>query len=124
MALWLRCHAPLCVAFQSACGAGFRRGGGCSWGEAGVVARGAMEAFALIRALGHPLYPASKVWLGRMPVWLVAGLVWSVTRNRSFRELLATGRLEGQALTDAMLAAAASVTPPVRMARIAAMRPH
>ena len=123
MTLWLRCHAPLCVAFQSVCGAGQRRGGGCSWGEARVVARGVKAAFALIRALGHPVYPASKAWLSRSPVWLFAGLLWGISRNRPFRELLATGRLEGRALTDAMLAAAATASPTVQVARIEAMRP-
>lgn len=123
MPLWLRCHAPLCIAFQSVCTAGERRGGGCSWGEARVAARGVHAAFALIRALGRPVYPTAKAWLSRSPVWLVAGLFWGVSRNRPFRELLATGRLEGRALTDAMLAAAATAAPAVPVARIEAMRP-
>ena len=31
MPLWLRCHVPLCVAFESVAVAGERRGGGASW---------------------------------------------------------------------------------------------
>jgi 2-dehydropantoate 2-reductase len=34
MQLWLRCHVPLCVAFESVSVAGERRRGGASWGEA------------------------------------------------------------------------------------------
>ena len=123
MPLWLRCHAPLCVAFQSACGAGERRRGGCNWSEARVVARGVVEAFALIRALGYRVYPASKARLSRSPVWLLAGLMWGITRNRAFRELLASGRLEGRALTDAMIAAADGSKQAVQLSRIEAMRP-
>ncbi len=123
MPLWLRCHTPLCVAFQSACAAGERRRGGCSWGEARVVARGVVEAFALIRALGYRVYPASKARLSRSPVWLLAGLMWGITRNRAFRELLASGRLEGRALTDAMIAAADGSKRAVQLSRIEAMRP-
>jgi 2-dehydropantoate 2-reductase len=123
MPLWLRCHAPLCVAFQSACCAGENRRGGCSWGEARVVARGVKAAFDLIRAMGYSTYPASKTMLSRAPIWLVAGLFWAVTRNRSFRELLATGRLEACALIDSMLSAATGSTRGVQIARIEAMRP-
>ena len=32
MPLWLRCHVPLCVAFESVSISGQRRGGGASWG--------------------------------------------------------------------------------------------
>ena len=34
MPLWLRCHAPMCVAFEGVALAGERRGGGASWREA------------------------------------------------------------------------------------------
>ena len=123
MPLWLRCHTPLCVAFQSVCSAGERRRGGCNWSEARAVAGGVKAAFALIRALGYRLYPTSKARLSRAPVWLLAGLLWGISRYRPFRELLASGRLEGRALTDAMLSAATGSKPVVRVARIAAMRP-
>jgi 2-dehydropantoate 2-reductase len=121
--LWLRCHAPLCVAFQSVSSAGERRGGGCSWSEAWTVAGGVKEAFALIRALSYRIYPKSKARLSSAPVWLLAGLLWAISRHRPFRDLLASGKLEGRALTDAMLSAATGSKQVVRIARIAAMRP-
>ena len=121
MPLWLRCHVPLCVAFESVSFAGVQRGGGASWAEALVVARGVHASYALIEALGYPLYPKSKRRLDRLPSWTVAAMFWSMSRVRSFRELLATGQAEANALVDAMLAAARPTT--VRTAAIEAMRP-
>ena len=123
MTLWLRCHTPMCVAFESISVAGVRRGGGASWAEAMVVARGVQECFALIRGLGYPLYPASKARIAGLPAPVLAALLWAVSRIRSFRELLATGEAECRALTDALLAAAPRARPPVRTARIAALSP-
>lgn len=40
MPLWLRCHVPLCVAFESVSIAGVRRGGGASWRVASTRASG------------------------------------------------------------------------------------
>ena len=123
MPLWLRCHAPLCVAFESASVAGQRRVGGASWGESMVLAHGMHECFALIKALGHPLYPRGKARLAALPAWVLAAMLWSLSRVRSFRELLATGANECRALVDVMTAAAPRATPPVQTARIEAMKP-
>ena len=123
MPLWLRGHAPLCIAFQSVCVAGRRRGGGCKWGEAEIVARGVRESYVLIRALGYRVHPALKARISGAPTWLLAGLLWGLSRIRSFRELLATGGEEGRALTDALVAAAAGSKARVRVALIEAMRP-
>ena len=48
MLLWLRCHAPMCVAFESVSVAGVRRGGGATWAESMIFARGLQESFTLI----------------------------------------------------------------------------
>ena len=123
MLLWLRGHVPLCVAFESVSFAGMRRGGGASWRESMVLARGTQESFALIQRLGYKLYPRSNSWLKASPAFVVAGLLWSVSRIRSFRELLATGVAECRALVDVMIAAAPRAKPPVATARIEAMKP-
>ena len=60
MLLWLRCHVPFCVAFESVSAAGVRRGGGASWGEALSLARGVRASFGLIKALGYSIYPQAK----------------------------------------------------------------
>ncbi len=123
MLLWLRCHAPLCVAFESVSVVGVRRGGGASWGESMVTARGVRESFTLIQRLGHRVYPRGKSWLNRSPIWVVAAMLWFISRITTFRELLATGVVECRALVDAMLAVAPQTYPPVKAALIAAMKP-
>ena len=64
-----------------------------------------------------------KSRLSRSPIWVVAGLLWSVSRIASFRELLATGVVECNALVDAMLTACPKADPPVHHDLIAAMKP-
>jgi 2-dehydropantoate 2-reductase len=123
MLLWLRCHAPLCIAFESVSVAGVRRGSGASWDESMVLARGVREGFALIRGLGYPIYPSGKLLMARSPAWGVASILWAMSRIGSFRELLATGAGECRALVDALVAAAPRANPPVRTARIEAMKP-
>ena len=124
MLLWLRCHVPLCVAFESVSVAGMRRGGGASWGEALVLARGVRASFALIKGLGYDVYPKTKKRIARSPVPLVAAMLWGLSRVRSFRELLATGRAECCALVDAMVAATPHSKTSVDAMAIHAMRPQ
>ncbi len=123
MALWLRCHVPLCVAFESVSVAGKRRGGGASWGEATVLARGLHESFALIRSLGHRIYPRGKMLLDRSPTVVTAAMLWSLSRVGPFRDLLATGESECRTLVDAMLAAGPQTVAPVGLDAIKAMKP-
>jgi 2-dehydropantoate 2-reductase len=123
MPLWLRCHVPLCVAFESVSAAGEQRGGGASWGEAMMIALGVRESFALIRGLGHPIYPRAKVRIASAPSGVVAAALWVMSRIRPFRELLATGKNECRALVGVMTAAAPRAKPPVAVAKIQAMRP-
>lgn len=123
MPLWLRCHAPLCVAFESVSVAGLRRGGGASWGEALVLARGMQASFKLIEALGYDLYPRTKRRMARSPAAALAAMLWFMSRIRSFRELLATGKAECCALVDDMVVAASYAKKPVPVAAIAAMKP-
>lgn len=111
MSLWLRCHVPICIAMESICVAGQRRGGGASWSESRVAARGLHSGFTIVKALGYSLYPASKSRLGSWPVALLACMLWAISRVRSFRELLATGLAECCALADALAAAASNSTP-------------
>ena len=123
MLLWLRCHVPLGAAFESVCVTGMQRGGGASWRDSVVVARGARDSWTLIQRLGYPVYPGGKAFLHTSPTWLLAGLLWSMSRIRSFRELLATGAGECHALIDALVASASSVNPTISVKHIAAMRP-
>lgn len=123
MPLWLRCHAPLCVAFESVCVAGKRRGGGASWGEALVLARGIHASFKLLKALGYPVYPRGKKLIDNSPARGVAAMLWSMSRIRSFRELLATGEAECRALVDTMVAAVPPAEQAALVPGIQAMKP-
>ncbi len=123
MLLWLRCHAPLCIAFESVSVAGVRRGGGASWGESMSIARGVQESFALIKGLGFRVYPSGKVLLNASPAWVIAVMLWFLSRIRSFRELLATGAGECRALVDVLVAAAPQANRSVLVTRIKAMKP-
>jgi 2-dehydropantoate 2-reductase len=123
MPLWLRCHVPLCVAFESVSVAGERRGGGASWGEAIILARGVRESFTLIKGLGYRIYPRAKARINGSPTLVVAAMLWMMSRIKPFRELLATGKNECRALVDVMVTAAPQAKPPVRVAKIQAMKP-
>ncbi len=123
MPLWLRCHVPLCVAFESVSVAGERRRGGASWGEALVLAHGVHASFGLIKGLGYDVYPGTKKLIAGAPVGMVAAALWFMSRVRSFRELLATGEAECRALVDVMVEAASPARSPDLVSRIEAMRP-
>ena len=123
MPLWLRCHVPLSIAFESISVAGVRRGGGATWAEAVTIARGVRESFTLIAALGYAIHPRAKARIAAAPVALVATVLWSMSRIKPFRELLATGENECRALVDTLVAAAPGAKPPVDVAKIAAMKP-
>ncbi len=123
MPLWLRCHVPLCVAFESVAVAAKRRGEGASWGEAMILARGVHESFKLIKGLDYPIYPSAKKLTNSSPVSVLAASLWSMSRISSFREVLATGKAECQVLVDVMVAATPISKRPVNVAAIQAMKP-
>ena len=123
MLLWLRCQVPLCVAFESVSVTSVRRGGGATWTEAMVLARGVHESYALIQGLGQQVYPSGKAWLKASPYWVMAAVLWSVSRIKSFRELLAGGVEECRALINVMTSAANAENVRVDIANIEAMRP-
>lgn len=123
MLLWLRSQVPLGAAFESVSVAAIRRGGGASWREAMKISRGARESFTLIQRLGYRVYPSGKRFLHRSPTWVLAGILWSMSRVTSFRELLATGLQECRALVDALLASAFRNQVAVDVSQIAAMKP-
>lgn len=123
MLLWLRCHVPMCIAFESVSVAGMRRGRGASWSEALTLARGLKEGFTLIERLGYRLYPSGKAQLHAAPTWVAAGLLWFMSRISSFRELLATGLNECRALVDVLVAHSQEAKPAVSISKIEAMKP-
>ena len=123
MPQWLRCHAPLCMAFQSVSVAGECHGGGASWAEALVVAKGVHACFALIEARGFGLYPRSKRLIHWSPAAMFAAVLWTLSRVRSFRVLLASGKDECCALVDRMIEVGTAADRPDLLPMIAAMKP-
>ncbi len=125
MRLWLRCHAPICIAMESICVAGQRRGSGAGWREAVTVARGLRAGFAIIKGLGDSLYPTSKARLASCPTPVLACMLWMASRVPSFRRLLSQGLLECRALADAIASSAKAANPPMAdlAARVVAMKP-
>lgn len=93
---WLRCHAPVCVAFEGASIAAVKRNGGASWGEAMVYARGVHAAFALLEKQGVELYPWGKVWINRTAPQVFASMLWGMTKVKSVRDLL--GAVPGECI--------------------------
>src|SRR5499433_2468632 len=112
MALWLRCETPFTAAIQSIAAAGQRRGG-ATWAEAKAVARGLHGGFAIVKGLGYRLYPSTKSTMYSVPNFLIAFLLWVLSRIPAMRENLATGQNECRALIDTMVAAAAKAQPPL-----------
>jgi 2-dehydropantoate 2-reductase len=94
--LWLRSQVPPVCTFEGVSVAGERHKGGASWDEAIVVARGVHESLALLKELGYRVYPRSKARLNCCPTLVVAAMLWSMSRIRSYRELAATGRNESR----------------------------
>jgi 2-dehydropantoate 2-reductase len=124
MLLWLRCHVPLCCAFESIAVAGQKRGGGASWKEAMTVARGLHGGFAIVQGLGYRLYPSAKSMINSFPNFVLAFIMWVFSRIPSMRELLATGFNECRALIDTMVAAAdGKPTLPKAARAVIAMKP-
>ncbi|WP_419805623.1 ketopantoate reductase family protein [Terriglobus sp.] len=121
MPLWLRCHVPLCLGFESIAWMAEQKHAGATWGQAMRVAHGVHGAFSLVKAQGTTLYPTSKKLLDALPDAVLAGMLWAFSRNRKFRELLATGANECRALVDEMQAAVPTDTAASRA--VAAMRP-
>ena len=125
MPLWLRCHAPVCIAMESICVAGQRRGGGAAWREANTVACGLRAGFEIIKGLGDSLYPTSKARLASCPTFLLACMLWMASRVPSFRRLLSQGLPECRALVDVIASSANAANPPMAdlASQVEAMKP-
>lgn len=88
-----------------------------------ITAQGVHAGFRLVERLGYPIYPRAKILMKRSPAWALAAGLSTMSRIRSFRELLATGETECRALVDVMVSAALLAKPPSDASAIAAMKP-
>lgn len=111
MESWLRTHAALVVPVMIVSVTAHTRQAGVSWREASRAARAMKEGFRLVRRLGNTLTPAPMATLNRLPLPMVATLLWTLSRFAIIRKTGAAGPGEPRALIDAMSVAAPGQTP-------------
>jgi 2-dehydropantoate 2-reductase len=115
---WLRSHVALVVPLMSIGATVVTRGAGITFSEARRFATGMADGFSVVRKLGNPILPASIAMLSRLPVMLVAMLLWLLSRTAMLRDLGRLGPAEPRMLIDMMSAAA-----PGQTAALQAIRP-
>lgn len=104
MHAWLRSHAALVVGMMSIGVRAFSTQRGARWREADDAARATQQAFALVRALGHPLLPGAVDVMARAPRLVWAAFFFLTSRTPLLRDLGALGPHEPRMLIDQMLA--------------------
>ena len=91
-----------------------------------IVSHAGMHAvFAIMKGLKDRLYPRSKSVMASLPTFLIALMLWLVSRIASMRELMATGLNECRLLADKMVAASdkAKPTQPSMVQAVLKMKP-
>lgn len=111
MESWLRSHAALVVPVMIATATAHTRGAGVSWSEATNLARAMDEGFRLVRRLGNTITPAPVATVSRLPIPVVASMLWTASRLDALRKAGAGGYGEPRTLIDAMAATAPGETP-------------
>ncbi|MFI6040891.1 ketopantoate reductase family protein [Nocardia sp. NPDC051321] len=112
MQSWLRTHAALAVPLMLAGLSAHRRGRGVSRREATELARALREGLNLVRRLGNTLTPSPVAVLDRLPVRVVAALLWALTRLPAFvRTTSVAPKGEAVMLIDEMNSVAPQGTP-------------
>ncbi|WAS98009.1 ketopantoate reductase family protein [Nannocystis punicea] len=119
MESWLRTHAAFVAPVMVLAGHSYQRKAGASWAEVMQYARALQEGFGLVRRLGNAIIPGPMVATDRMPLPVLASLLWSLSRVPAIRKSGAAGFGEPRTLIDAMLAAAG----PNELPALRAIRP-
>lgn len=107
---WLRTHAALVAPLMAIGVAVVARGGGIRWAEARRYAAALTQGFAVVRALGNAILPASIARMAGLPRALTAALLWLMSRTAMLRDLGRLGAAEPRMLIDMMTAAAPGKT--------------
>jgi 2-dehydropantoate 2-reductase len=112
MQSWLRTHAALIVPLAIAGATANRRGSGLSRTEARNYARAMAEAFRLVHRLGDTITPAPIAMLSRLPVPILAPLLWGLSRLKVLVKTIAVvPTAEPRMLIDEMSAIAPEPIP-------------
>jgi 2-dehydropantoate 2-reductase len=117
MQSWLRSHAAMVAPLMSIGTVVFARGAGISWGEAAAHANAIEAGFAIVRAVGSDVRPASVAFLAQLPRSLVTATCWAIRRTKMIRDLGALGTAEPRMLIDMMSAAAPELAERLRAVR-------
>jgi 2-dehydropantoate 2-reductase len=118
MESWLRTHAAVIVPTAIAGLTAGRRGSGLSKDESLQLGRAMDEGFRLVRYLGNSITPAPMAVVSRLPVRVLAALLWTLTRLRAFTRTLGVAPAdERRMLIDEMNAAAPGRTPALQAVR-------
>ena len=115
---WLRSHAAMVAPLMAIGTVVAQRGAGISWREAGRYAAAMKAGFRVVRELGNVVTPSSLGTLSRLPVALITGILWAMSRTRMLRDLGMLGAAEPRMLIDMMTAAA-----PGKTGELLAIRP-
>lgn len=118
MQSWLRSHAAMVLPLMSIGVLSFARRAGISWHEARQHADALYAGMRIVRATGSDVRPSMVAQIERLPHFLLAGLLWMMSRTRMSRDLGELGKAEPRMLADMMSAAAPQLAAP-----IAAIRP-
>ena len=84
----------------------FTRRAGITWAEAARHARALREAFDVVRQMGHAVTPMVVALVSRLPVTMVASIMWAFSRLPYAKELGSMGPGDVQSLIDGMTATA------------------
>jgi 2-dehydropantoate 2-reductase len=103
MGRWLRSQTPLTIAMEGVAVAGMRRKRGATWAEAKTGAQALRAGYSILRESGDTPYPGSKNQISRAPRFILALILWGVSRSR-FRETVGNSAEECRGLIDLMTA--------------------
>ncbi|WP_051186383.1 ketopantoate reductase family protein [Nocardia tenerifensis] len=107
MQSWLRTHVALVVPLMLAAHSASRNGRGVDRHEAAKLARALREGLHLVRELGNSLTPSAFAILDRLPVPVIAAILWALSRLPAFvRTVSVAPKDEPAALIDEMNSAA------------------
>lgn len=118
MTSFLRSHVAFVVPLMAAAQLTWKRRTNLTWAEASKLSGALVEAFAVVRGLGHALKPGFVAVMAAAPGVVLTLAVWMLARLDATRNLGEFGPGETRALIDAMAAAAPGKTP-----KLLAIRP-
>ncbi len=102
MESWLRSHAAFMVPLMVVGVRVVERGRGLTGAGAREIAEGMQAAFGVVRALGNRVTPLNVALLGRLPRWLISGVMWLISRTSMAKALGANGDGEARWLITSM----------------------